>query len=354
MSLPSQRSLSILYVSYPLLTVSEESAGGAEQMLLTLEREMAASGHKTTVAASEGSRVCGTLLATGEPAKTQDAFCERERRHSDCILSYLRAHPDEFDLIHDQSGSFFRHASRCPAPVLATLHLPHSFYPDFWFEQIPSNLYFNCVSQSQAQRFDSLPGLQGVVQNGIALERFAPAATKRDYLLWVGRICEEKGPHLAIAAARQAGMRLVLAGQVYPFRYHQQYFEREIEPHLGHEVELADSPAFEAKVEWLQNARALLLTSTAEETSSLVAMEAMACGTPVIALRKGAFPEIVAHGETGFAVDDLEEMVAAVDVLEKIRPVACREHVENSFCSGRMAKEYAELYGSVLGRSKKS
>ncbi len=128
----------------------------------------------------------------------------------------------------------------------------------------------------------------------------------------MGRICEEKAPHLAIAAAKLAGVPLILAGQVYPFSYHQQYFEREICPTLGRGVSFIDSPLFEDKVALLRNARALLLTSTAEETSSLVAMEAMACGTPVIAMRRGAFPEIVAHGETGFIVDDVHEMAAAV------------------------------------------
>ena len=92
-------------------------------------------------------------------------------------------------------------------------------------------------------------------------------------------------------------MPLFIAGQVYPFSYHQQYFEREIRPSLGAGVSFVDSPLFSAKSHLLRNARALLLTSTAEETSSLVAMEAMACGTPVIAIRRGAFPEIVAHGE---------------------------------------------------------
>ncbi len=147
-----------------------------------------------------------------------------------------------------------------------------------------------------------------MVQNGIALERFPFCSEKQNYLLWLGRICEEKAPHLAIAAAKQAGTPLILAGQVYPFSYHQQYFEREIRPWLGADVEFVDSPVFQRKVDLLRNARALLLTSTAEETSSLVAMEAMACGTPVIAARRGAFPEIVAHGETGFVVDDVNAM----------------------------------------------
>ncbi len=339
--------LSILYISYPLLQISDESAGGAEQMLLTLERELARAGHRTTVAACDGSRVSGRLLATGDPAQATDTFEQRERDHCDRILDYLHDHPDEFDLIHDESGSFFRHADRCPVPVLATLHLPRSFYRDEWLHNSSHNVVFNCVSQSQARAFTDLPNLMGVVQNGIAVERFAFSPKKHDYLFWIGRICEEKAPHLAIAAAKEARVRLVIAGQVYPFSYHQQYFERDIRPRLGDGVQFVESPLFEQKVELLQHARALLLTSTAEETSSLVAMEAMACGTPVIAVRRGAFPEIVADGETGFIVKDVREMATAVEV-SNVSPAACRDRVEETFSAPRMAGDYAGLYRSMV------
>ena len=147
-------------------------------------------------------------------------------------------------------------------------------------------------------------------------------------------------------------MRLVLAGQVYPFSYHQQYFEREIRPHLVEGLfEFVDSP-LEQKLDLLRHARALLLTSTAEETSSLVAMEAMACGTPVIAMRRGAFPEIVAHGETGILVDSLDEMMAALRDVRRIAPQACRERVERLFTAKRMAQEYEELYRKVVAATR--
>jgi glycosyltransferase involved in cell wall biosynthesis len=339
---------SILFVAYPLLAISEESAGGAEQMLLTVEREMLRRGNRTTVAACDGSTVAGRLLSTGKPAGAPDAFEIRECEHSQRILSYLREHSGEFDLIHDESGSFFRHARECPVPVLATLHLPRDFYREEWFHDLPSNLFFNCVSQSQARTFNGLSNLIGIVQNGIDVERFPFAREKREYLLWIGRICEEKAPHLAIAVARQAGLPLIIAGQVYPLSYHHQYFAREIQPALGKDVEFIDSPSFNRKLELLQHTRSLLLTSTAEETSSLVAMEAMACGTPVIAMRRGAFSEIVAHGETGFIVGSVEEMVAAVSRSDKIDPAACRRRVERYFAADRMARDYEALYRHII------
>ncbi len=347
------RRLSILYVAYPLLAVTEESAGGAEQMLLALEREMHARGHRTTVAAADGSRVCGELLATGAPASAPDEYEAREREQTARILDYLHSHGDEFDVVHDKSGSFFRHARQCPIPVLATLHLPRGFYSRQSFPVPPLNLNFNFVSHTQARSFGELPNGLGVVQNGIAVEQFPLTRDKGDYVLWLGRICEEKAPHLAIAAARTAEVRLVIAGQVYPFTYHQNYFEREIRPHLNGRVRFVDTPLASQKLDLLRHARALLLTSTVEETSSLVAMEAMACGTPVIAVRRGAFPEVVADGETGFVVATLDEMIARLTEVGRISPDACRTRVEQLFSASRMARDYEELYRRVLLSAKK-
>lgn len=345
-------SFSILYVSYPLLTISEKSAGGAEQVLLTVEREMAAAGHRTAIAACDGSEVSTRLLGTGPAATDLDDYQRREREHHGRVLEYLRRHPQEFDIIHDHSGSFFRAAAESPVPVLASLHLPRGFYPSGSFDSVPSNVAFNCVSQTQARSFGDAPNLVGVIQNGIAYQRFPVTAIKDNYVLWMGRICEEKAPHLAIAAAKEADVPLVIAGQVYPFSYHRDYFAREIRPHLtdGSRVCYVEAPSFAQKIELLCNARALLLTSTAEETSSLVAMEAMACGTPVVALASGAFPEIISDGETGFVVDTIEQIALVLPQTSEISPGACRTWVERNFSARNMGLNYELLYQQVLMR----
>ena len=341
--------MKILYIAYPLLPVSDASAGGAEQMLLTLEHEMRRRGHDTAVAACSGSQVSGRLIPTGDSPRESDTFEERDREHQRAVRELLRQ--ESFDLIHDKSGSFFAGAGDVACPVLATVHLPRTFYRGMDWSSLPANVTLNCVSAAQARTFADVRNMRGWVQNGMDVERFRLQSTKEGYLLWLGRICEEKAPHLAIEVARRAGRRLVIAGQVYPFRYHQEYFAREIGPHLGGPVQFIESPSFEQKVGLLGHASALLVPSLVEETSSLVALEAMACGTPVIAFRRGALPEIVDHEFTGYIVDDLETMVSAVDRLESIYPSDCRESVEQHFSVTRMAREYETLYRRVLDRS---
>lgn len=336
----------LLYVAYPLLPVSPESCGGAEQMLWTLEGEMARRGHQTWVAACDGSRAAGRLLATGAPPSQPDQFEQRDAEQAARVLDFLAR--ERFDLVHDKSGSFWRHAARLHAPVLATLHLPRSFYPADAFRELPPKLSFNCVSQSQLRSFAGLPGMLGAVPNGIRLNYFPPPRMLReDYLLWLGRICEEKGTHVAIDVARQAGRKLVIAGEVYPFSYHRAYFEREVRPHLedrASSVFYVGVPTMSEKLRLLRRARALLLPSLVDETSSLVAMEAMACGTPVIGFRRGALPEVVRDGVTGLLVDSAEEMGLAVAHVDGIDPRACRAHVEQNFSSERMARDYEQLY----------
>jgi len=349
----------ILYVAYPLLQVSEESAGGAEQILWTLEREMARGGTHTTVAASAGSRVRGEVFPTGEPCTQPDDYERRRIEHEDRVVEFVRRQAREgkaFDLVHDMSGSFWKRAAEIDAPVLATLHLPRSFYPAGSFDDVPANVSFNCVSKSQARSFPDLDALAAVVPNGIALDSFCQANTDeinnhgRVGLLWLGRICQEKAPHLALDIAREARFPSTIAGQIYPFSYHQQYFEREVVPRLRtlSNAKFVAAPPVELKLRLLREARALLITSLAEETSSLVAMEAAASGTPVIAFRRGALPEVVREGVTGFLVEDADQAVLALQKVSGISRNACMQHAQKNFSAVKMAGKYSELYERLV------
>jgi glycosyltransferase involved in cell wall biosynthesis len=349
------KKLRILYVAYPLLPVSEHSAGGAEQVLWTLEREMHARGHRTTVAACSGSRVAGELFATGNAADAPDQFELRSQQQTDAVLRWLRAGA-EFDLIHDMSGNFWQHTGGLPIPVLATLHLPRSLYTNLSFSRVQECVSFNCVSKSQMMEFSDLPRVLGVVPNGIALDHFPReliSRERREYVLWIGRICEEKGTHVALDVAHAAGEKLIIAGAVYPFLYHQKYFAREVIPRLkraGSRAKYIERPSFAEKVDLIRNARAVLLTSEINETSSMVAMEAAACGTPVIAFRRGALPEVVAEGITGRLVNDQNEMVSALARLRTIEPEQCLAHAKENYSAARMAECYCRMYGRLLDR----
>jgi glycosyltransferase involved in cell wall biosynthesis len=360
----------VLYVAYPLLTVSDESAGGAEQVLWTLEHEIAQrrTGQMdvlTTVAASAGSRVSGELFSTGEPCSQPDDYERRLVEHEDRVVEFVQSRTragNAFDLIHDMSGSFWRRAAQIDTPVLATLHLPRSFYPAQSFENLAPNVSFSCVSRSQSRSFTDLETMLDVVPNGIAVENFGPDIegsaeqnpSERQGLLWLGRICEEKAPHLALEIAERAGLPIIIAGQVYPFSYHQQYFAREVAPRLQQmaHATFISAPSFATKRRLLCEAEALLITSLADETSSLVAMEAATSGTPVIAFRRGALPEVVREGVTGFVVDDIASAVEACGRIKAISNTACAAHAQENFSSAKMADGYLSLYTKILKTEK--
>lgn len=345
--------LRVLYIAYSLLPLSERSCGGAEQVLLMVESAMHQRGHSTLVAAASGSRVAGELFPTGDPPRDTDSFELRDAEHIARVLEFIRQRQesDPFDLIHDHGGSFWRHAAAVDVPLLATLHLPRSFYPATNFAELPDHLTINCVSHSQAKHWQDVPQVRSVVRNGIEVDRFPYSENQGDYLLWLGRFCYEKGPHVALDVARKCGLPIVLAGEVYPFSYHQHYFDQEIAPRLEEMRNTAKwmrGISLQQKLELLRGARAVLIPSLVDETSSLVAMEAMACGTPVVCLRCGALPEVVADGVTGFVVDSPEEMAAAIQMTAHIRPRACRAWVEHYFSAVRVAQEYEELYTRIV------
>jgi glycosyltransferase involved in cell wall biosynthesis len=346
-----RRKLRILYVAYPLLAVNEESCGGAEQVMLALEGEMRRRGHETWVAAPGGSRVGGKLIPTNQAARKAD---DLERCQAEHIAAVSTAIEDAnhrgvpFDVVHDHSSLAWQRAFLSGPPWLVTLHLPRNFYSQQAFREPGGHLYFSCVSQAQAADFRDLPQMLAVVDNAVDTACFPLCREKSDYLLWLGRICEEKAPHHAVDVATMAGMPLVLAGSVYPFSYHQDYFDRELAPRLlGRPVEMHCALSRHEKIDLLARARALLITSTVAETSSLVAMEAMACGTLVIALRSGALPEIVGDGETGYLADSVEEAATAVRSLARIDSAACRKRVVEHFSLQRMADNYEQLYWHI-------
>jgi glycosyltransferase involved in cell wall biosynthesis len=186
-----------------------------------------------------------------------------------------------------------------------------------------------------------------VISNPIDLAAWPLQQEKADYLLWIGRMTEAKGPHRAISAARAAGVPLILAGVIQPGQ--EAFFEREITPHIdGKTVRFVGEVAGSAKRSLFANARALLMPIRWEEPFGMVMVEALACGTPVIAFPEGAATELIADGETGFLVDDETAMGAAVGRLHLIKATDCRTWVARHCDIGVVAPAYERVYMQAL------
>ncbi|MDQ2950389.1 MAG: glycosyltransferase family 4 protein [Acidobacteriota bacterium] len=320
--------MTILSVAYPLFPVAPDSGGGAEQILYLLDREITRAGHRSLVIAAQGSCISGELIQS-----TDGHLCAIERA--------LRQHP--IDLIHFHGLDFHNYIPETAVPMLATLHLPIAWYPESIFT-LP-HVKLNCVSQSQA----AATGLP-VVLNGIDTQRFNSPAEKKEYLFWLGRICPEKGVDMALRVAHRLDVPMVIAGPVHDFESHQQYFESEVASLLDAKRRYIGPVHGKEKSKLLAEARCLLVPSLVAETSSLVAMEAVASGTPVVALDSGALPEVVEHGVTGFIVDSEDEMVEAVTRIGDIRPEICRAQAATRFDARRMASDYLNLYTQLTSQ----
>jgi glycosyltransferase involved in cell wall biosynthesis len=231
--------------------------------------------------------------------------------------------------------------------MVATLH--HAFEPDYMdFYRAYPEIQFVAISRSQARRFQ-LPRI-AVIHHGIDLEHYQFYRRKQPYLSFLGRLVPVKGAHIAIRVARSAGLPLKIAGEVQPaFR---DYFEREIEPHLdGKSVEYLGEADLEQKNKLLGNSSAMLFPVLWEEPFGLAAVEAMACGTPVVALRGGAATETVAHGESGYLCRSFNELVTCTRrACAELNAEKVRQYVEQHFSAQRMAEDYLNLYRQVLHR----
>jgi glycosyltransferase involved in cell wall biosynthesis len=336
----------ILNVAYPLLAVGPGSAGGAEQILYLLDRGLRERGIDSIVIAAEGSDVSGELWTTPPASNdiTEAERAEAQRIHR-CTIEKVIASA-QIDLIHFHGLDFGAYVPNSRVVKAATLHLPIAWYVAGSVDQYDVHLV--AVSKTQARSANTHPIVR-VVPNGIDTSKHVPGNAERSSLLWLGRICPEKGTHIALQTARELDLRLIVAGPVHPFAFHRNYFETEVKPLLDGKRIYVGPVDLEAKAKLLGSARALLIPSLAAETSSLVAMEAASSGTPVAAFRSGALPEVVQHGVTGFIADDLEGMVEAVARIDGISPLACRHYALQNFSSERMVNDYISLYRDLLG-----
>ena len=335
--------LRVLSVAYPFAPVTADPVGGAEQVLGHLDRALVAAGHRSTVIASAGSAPAGALLAVPhlgqdiDPAGRVHVHDLVRRRMAEAME---RERPD---VVHLHGLDFEAYLPPPGVPLLVTLHLPLDWYAPAALRPTRPDTWLLPVSQDQARR--GPPGLRLLppIDNGVDLAAVAPRR-KAGFALSMGRICPEKGFHLALDAARRADVPFLLAGSVFPYPAHKSYFAREIAPRLDRRCRWVGPLSGAAKRHALAAARCLVVPSLVPETSSLVAREALAAGTPVVALRNGALPDVVDHGRTGFLVDTPADLAAAIRQAGTLDPEACRAAAMARFDARRMAEAYLALY----------
>ncbi len=339
------RRLTIVSVAYSLAPVGPDAVGGSEQILTAMDQALTQAGHRSIVVACDGSEAAGELHPYPAAAGLiDDAFHHARQADIRAILARLVA-TERIDLVH-MHGLDFHHTLPPPGPpVLVTLHLPPDWYPPGTLSPDRPDTWLQCVSHSQLAHAPPGPAMLPPISNGVPTTRFAAVHPKRcSAALVLARICPEKGVHLALDAAHAARVPLIVAGEVFGYTAHQNYLLDEITPRLDRLRRYVGPAGFRQKRQLLARASCLLIPSLCAETSSLVAMEAAACGTPVIAFRQGALPEVVEHGRTGFIVDDVPGMTAAIAQIGAIDPATCRATAAARFSVERMAALQIERY----------
>jgi glycosyltransferase involved in cell wall biosynthesis len=255
-----------------------------------------------------------------------------------------------FDLVHDHSGFIpVAFAGRLSVPLVHTLHGPFEPPVRMFYEAFAFDAHYVTISRYQQTR---CPGLNyaGVVYNAVDLQEHRPLGDKEDYIVYVSRLCEDKGAHHAVRIARELGRKIVLAGKIDPGR-DREFFRREIEPHLdGDKVIYEGEVPQSRKAELMARARAFLFPIQWEEPFGLVMAEALACGTPVVTTRWGAAPEVVEHGKTGFVAESMQEVPSLLERIDEIDPAVCRAEAERRFSPRAMALGYLDIYRKVLGQ----
>jgi glycosyltransferase involved in cell wall biosynthesis len=250
---------------------------------------------------------------------------------------------EPFDVIHDHTGhTALAMADRVTVPLVHTLHGPFTEDATRFYARHGAKAHIVAISEAQLRSAPPEMGGGSVVHNPIDVDEWPFRADKEDFLLWIGRMSPDKGPHRAIVAAREAGAPLVLAGPVQPGQ--EEFFSQEVEPGLGDGIEYVGEADAERKRDLYLRARGLLMPIRWPEPFGLVMVEAAACGTPVIAFPEGSAPEVVRDGETGFVVEDEHAMAAAVERLGEIDPEACRRSCEERFGVPAVVARYEDVY----------
>jgi glycosyltransferase involved in cell wall biosynthesis len=339
--LGSQESLRIAMIAPPWFSVPPQGYGGVENVCADLVNGLVARGHTVTLVGAGTNGTQADYVATyreapsgrlGEPLPEVLHAAAASR-----ILADL-----DVDLVHDHTLAGPLLARGRDVPTVVTMHGPVAGEPGEYYRLLGETIDLVAISAAQRRSVSDLPWV-GTMHNAIDVNTYPFLAEKANSVLFLGRIHPDKGVHLAIDAARAAGFPIIVAGKCSE-PIEREYFNTHIEPRLGPDVTMFGCADATEKRTLLAHAAALLFPILWEEPFGMVMLEAMACGTPVVALRRGSVPEVVVDGVTGVICDYPGDLPAAIHASRRLDPAACRAHVRDRFDVATMAAGYESVY----------
>jgi glycosyltransferase involved in cell wall biosynthesis len=340
-------------LSPPWIPVPPQGYGGIEWIVSLLADELVARGHDVTLFATGDSKTAADLRYVFDIGPVEEMhkampYAMHVGTAYQHILDEARS-GRPYDVVHDHTAWLaLAFAPLIPTPVVHTLHGAAIEAERDFFHLVRNNADFVAISQYQTRTFTRIQ-ITDVVPNAVDVSSYPFRADKEDYLLCLGRIARDKAQHLAIEVAKRAGMPLVLAGKIDPGT-DREYFDTMILPHVdGQNVRFEGEVPDERKRSLFAGARAFVFPIQWDEPFGLVMIEAMACGTPVIATPFGAVPEVITDGLNGFIATSVEDMVDAVNRVDRISPDVCRAVVEQRFAPSVMTDGYEHVYRHVAG-----
>jgi len=343
--------MKIAMIAAPIERIPPNKYGGTERVVSALTEELVRRGHKVTLFASGDSKTSATLDASF-PKPLREAYPspgEIMKRIQTTLLHLGKAYArqDEFDIIHDHTSYFgMSFAQSCHVPVVATLHGELNQDNVAMYEKL-DKAHLVTISQSQRKL---APHLQyaATVHNGLDMQHYPFGNEHRGYLLAVGRFTPEKGIHNAITIAKKLGMSLIIAAKLED--QYKEYFTTKIKPFLNDKIRWVGEVNEKQRNALMSRARCFLHPLEWAEPFGLTLIEAMACGTPVVAFKKGSMMEIIQDGKNGYLANNIAEMIRAIRNIDKIDRKYCRNYVLQKFSAKRMAQAYEAVYAATLAR----
>jgi glycosyltransferase involved in cell wall biosynthesis len=334
----------IALVAPPFIPVPPIRYGGTELFIAHLAENLSQIGHEVVVYANGQSTVEAEVRwcyrQSMWPPEGNFSETLKEINHSAWAIQDAAK---TCDVIH-VNNTFGLACSRfVETPFVCTVHHPHEKALSEFYCEHP-NAHYVTISK-YSQRVEPMPNIR-TIHHGINISKYQFNPNKRSYFSFLGRIVPAKGLHTAIEIAKRTGIPLKIAGETQPM--YRDYFEREIAPQIdGTFIEYIGEADFKTKNELLGNSLALLFPIEWDEPFGLVMIEAMACGTPVLAFSRGSAPEVVRNGVSGYICHSTDELVDKVPDLEKLNPATIRQYTQEYFSVERMASSYLQLYSEI-------